>query len=216
MNRDSVVYAHYRADDGLMFYVGIGMDYRPYQGGNERNAYWCNTASKHGLRVEVLLSDLTWSEACAVEVEMIAAFRSGVGQQWARLTNLTDGGEGTKGYKFTEEQRARHAEAVRKAAADPEHRANVVKANRKRSENPEWRARNAEKNRKLAADPEWRAKNAEGVIRATIKREADPHYRQRTLMGYALRYATAPHTRLLPSVYRWLYKWHVDGKVYAR
>jgi hypothetical protein len=247
---DTCVYAHYRKSDGLMFYIGIGSKWRPYST-ESRNQHWTNVVAKHGYTIEVLLSDLTWEEACAVEIEMIAGFRSEVGQQWAKLTNQTDGGEGAKGWskdprnaKWLEklrrlcespEWRAKTAEAS-KAAQSPEWRANVITANRNKT--PEQHANQARANRKLAQCPEWRRKNAEAArnrssewrsknAEAMRKRADDPSYREamrklaetpewrtRFQVSMAVRYASAPHTRLNPYHYSWLYV-HSDGKVYA-
>lgn len=174
--RDTCVYAHYRASDGLMFYIGIGSAGRPYEVG-KRNPHWENVVRKHGYTVEVLLEGLSWSEACAVEVETIAAFRSDLMRSKAKLTNLTDGGEGPKGWSKDPRNaewlrnvaeanrkmhadprwRAKNAEAARKNATNAEWRANVVKGARKRSESPEWR----EAIRKRSDSPEWRANKAE-------------------------------------------------------
>jgi hypothetical protein len=211
--RDTCVYAHYRKSDGLMFYIGIGTNERPYEYG--RNQHWNNVVAKHGYRVEVLLTDLTWAEACAVEVEMIAAFRSDLVRSKAKLTNLTDGGDGAKGWS-KDPRNVGWVESLivskRKLAESPEWRRNVAEAARKRSASPEGRARMAAMGRKMAQDPEWVRKSAN----VAINRAADPSYRQRAQMGWALRDAFTPHSRLLPGIYPWLYRWHVDGKVYAK
>lgn len=185
MERDTCLYIHTRADDGLIFYVGIGTERRPYEVG--RNAYWQNVVDKHGYDVHVLLSDLTWEESCQAEQVMIAEFRSEAAGGVARLTNLTDGGEGARGYKFTDEQKAaiftdewrrnntrqlrnlhadpvirqRHAEATRKLTASPEWLANHATAMRKLAADPNWLANSATANRKLATDLVWRQKVAD-------------------------------------------------------
>lgn len=210
--RDTCVYAHFRASDGLMFYIGIGTEQRPYEVG--RNAYWGNVVAKHGYTVEVLLSDLTWEEACTVEVEMIAAFRSVLMQSKAKLTNQTDGGDGTKGYRFTKEQIVGHTAAIRAACASPEWRRKAIEAGKKRVANPEWAAKTAEAGRRAASDPEWRKKVSAAAGKATDKRVSNPEWLPRIRMASALRYATA-HSRLNPQFYPWLYKWK-DGKVYAK
>ena len=91
--------------------------------------------------------------------------------------------------------RAMLAEAMRLRSEDAESRRRQVEAVKAATQTPEWRVKNAEKNRKMTKTPEWR---------------------QRHQMGNAIRIPSGPYSCLLPGVYPWLYKWRVDGKVYAR
>lgn len=101
---DSYVYVHLNADDGIPHHVGIGYTIdRPWEMTASRNKKHKNKVNKHGVRVEILASDLTLEQACFWEVRWIAALRA-AGYE---LTNLTDGGEGTKGFKPSEETRAK-------------------------------------------------------------------------------------------------------------
>lgn len=185
MTRDTCLYAHYRASDGKMFYVGIGSAGRPYEYG--RNQYWQNVVKKHGYRVEVLLEGLTWQEACAVEQIMISEFRSEAAAGVARLTNLTDGGEGTRGYKFTDEQKGRMM-----AALTPEWRRNLAGIGSKRFADRAWQRKHAEIVCDLAANPAWRGRHQVSV--------AHQHWKG------------APFSSLNPQYYLWLYK-RANGKV---
>ena len=101
-------YAHYRPD-GSVFYIGKGCGDRAYRTGH-RNPHWHRTIAKHGPHtVEILARWATHEEALAHEVFLIACFRD-MGE---RLTNLTDGGEGVVGHKWTAEQRARMSQVKR-------------------------------------------------------------------------------------------------------
>ena len=90
---DKVVYLHRRADDGLPFYVGIGVPTRPYVI-SRRNEYWTNVYRKHGRTVELLYTGLSVADAKRIEIELIAKFRA---EYPGLMTNLTDGGDGQFG-----------------------------------------------------------------------------------------------------------------------
>ena len=97
------VYQHIRNDTGNVFYIGIGSDkggkyYRAYRK-TGRNNYWNNITNKHGYRVEIVMDNLSWEEAISNERRLISIY----GRK--NLCNMTDGGEGTPGWKPTEEQR---------------------------------------------------------------------------------------------------------------
>ena len=93
------VYQHRRNDTNAVFYVGKGKGYRCNQK-TGRNIYWHRVADKHGYSVEKVVADLEEELALLAEQELI--------DQYKRLnfilSNLSDGGEGTSGYKFTPDQ----------------------------------------------------------------------------------------------------------------
>lgn len=96
------VYVHYRKDNNRPFYVGKGKGQRAYvQRG--RSEYWQRVASKYGYSVEILFDGLTEREALDEEISVIAELR----YHGFELTNHTNGGEGTSGYKATPEARAK-------------------------------------------------------------------------------------------------------------
>jgi len=100
-------YAHY-TPQGRLFYIGKGSnELRAYQF-TGRNNYWRKIVSKYGEPdVQILANWNTEEEAFDHERLLISCFRD-LGHQ---LANLTDGGDGTSGYKQT----AEHIEKVRKA-----------------------------------------------------------------------------------------------------
>jgi len=95
------LYRHVRLDKQEPFYVGIGLDPKAgtyprafYTKG--RSVYWHNIANKTQYRVEIMLDDLTWEDACEREREFIALYgRSDKGT--GVLVNQTDGGDGGTG-----------------------------------------------------------------------------------------------------------------------
>jgi len=97
---DSYVYVHLNADDSLLHHVGMGYTSgRPWEMKNSRSSKHKNKVAKHGVRVELIADCLTLENALWWEVRWIKALKA-VGYE---LTNLTDGGEGTKGLKHKPE-----------------------------------------------------------------------------------------------------------------
>ena len=82
-----IVYRHRRKDNNNIFYIGIGNEKRAYSK-NGRNKYWNNIVNKTDYIVEILAKDLSWEDACELEVFLISQY----GRE--NLTNLTDGGDG--------------------------------------------------------------------------------------------------------------------------
>jgi hypothetical protein len=100
------VYRHIRLDKNQPFYIGIGSDmtYNRAYSQKNRNKYWKNIVSKTEYEVEILLSDLTWEEACTKEIEFIKLYgrkdlNNGI------LCNYTNGGEGVLGLLVSDETR---------------------------------------------------------------------------------------------------------------
>lgn len=88
------VYRHIRLDTNEPFYVGIGSDefYKRAHNQNNRNKHWKNIVSTHGYKVQIVIDDLTWDEACAKEMEFIALYKRTF--EGGLLVNITAGGEG--------------------------------------------------------------------------------------------------------------------------
>jgi hypothetical protein len=99
-------YAHYTSH-GNPFYIGKGSgDRRPYYF-KGRNDYWNKVVAKHGTpKVEILAQWPTEAEAFEHERFLISCFK----ELGYKLCNLTDGGDGTSGYKQTEEHRQKNRE----------------------------------------------------------------------------------------------------------
>jgi len=96
-------YSH-ATPEGRIFYIGKGQGRRAYVSEN-RNLYWHNIVKKHGNPVVQILADWkTEEEAFDHEMVLIDCFR-GMGY---KLANLTNGGEGSSGYKHTKEQREKN------------------------------------------------------------------------------------------------------------
>ena len=101
----AIVYQHRRLDNNNVFYVGIGLNkYRATQKSKSaRNAHWHRIVNKHGYKIEITHKDLCWEEAQSIEKYLISFWREYHGKE--SLANQTDGGDGTFGYKQSEETR---------------------------------------------------------------------------------------------------------------
>ena len=110
-NRNFYVYEHIRKDNNTCFYVGKGTENRAYD--LDRSNFHNSVCEEYGCRVKIIKDGLTEKEAFALETERIEdyviTFGYGIPIDGYRdysnnyLTNFTWGGEGTSGYKHSEE-----------------------------------------------------------------------------------------------------------------
>ena len=100
-------YAHY-TPEGRLFYIGKGSSVRRAHYMQGRNNYWCKVVAKYGKPVVKILAEwLTEKEAFEHEIALIKKYR----RQGLELCNLTDGGDGTSGYKQSAEHRQKNSQA---------------------------------------------------------------------------------------------------------
>lgn len=92
-------YSHSKPN-GSIFYIGKGVGDRAWQKDN-RNPYWHRTVDKYGYKVEVLAKWDKEEDAFEHEKFLISCFRD----MGIKLVNLTNGGEGSAGYRWTDEQK---------------------------------------------------------------------------------------------------------------
>lgn len=95
-------YMHTRNDTGRPFYIGKGTARRAWDDRpSKRGAHWANVVKKHGHQVHILARWDTEQEALQHEVFLIDTMR----HMGIEIVNKSDGGEGTSGYKWSEESR---------------------------------------------------------------------------------------------------------------
>lgn len=135
-------YAHYRNDTNQVFYIGKGVGRRAWEV-RKRNSRWMRTHRKHGHRVEILAQWATAAEALEHERFLIATFRS-MGHP---LCNITDGGEGMRGYSPSADTRAKQAARKAGQVLPPEHRAAISRGLTGRKVTAATRAKLAEASR---------------------------------------------------------------------
>lgn len=131
------VYVDYREDDGKPFYVGKGMEGRVKD--LERNPLHTRIKNKHGIIREVVFETHSEQESFEKEIQLIGELQTYV-HHGKGGANFTLGGDGTSGYKFTEEQREKLWE-------DPERREKMSESSKKMWEDPEFKEKMKEKMR---------------------------------------------------------------------
>lgn len=101
MREDFVVYLHERLDTNAVFYVGKGTTKRVRQKCN-RNPRWHRIVAKAGgFQDHLVATGLVESEALELERLLIAEMR----ERGIDICNMTDGGDGISGYRFSDESR---------------------------------------------------------------------------------------------------------------
>lgn len=85
-----MVYAHINPNNGQVFYIGIGINKRPYDI-IRRNPIWHKYVAKYGHpNVSILHSNLEQKEALRIESELVNKY--GKKKDGGSLTNIVDGG----------------------------------------------------------------------------------------------------------------------------
>jgi hypothetical protein len=96
MNNNFYIYFHTKLTNDEVFYVGKGKDTRAWVK-RGRSQYWNRIKNKYGYIIHIVEKDLTEEQAFEREKYWIEYF----GKE--NLVNMTDGGEGSTGYKHSEE-----------------------------------------------------------------------------------------------------------------
>jgi hypothetical protein len=94
------VYRHIRLDKNEPFYIGIGSDsnYNRAFTKRSRNHHWKNITNITDYEVDILIDDVSFEYACKKEIEFILLYGR-IDKKNGSLVNLTDGGQGTLGWK---------------------------------------------------------------------------------------------------------------------
>jgi hypothetical protein len=98
----AIVYQHIRKDTNQIFYIGIGKTEKRAYSKHDRSVLWNRYVNKFGYNVEILHKDISWDEACNLEMFYITNYGR-INNHTGILVNLTNGGDGIKGYLHTDE-----------------------------------------------------------------------------------------------------------------
>ena len=109
------VYAHYKPNEFVPFYIGKGKKWRAWDK-NNRNKHWNNIVKKYGYRTEIMYDNLSEALAFQIEKDFIKMYgRADLG--CGPLVNMTEGGEGETytnlGRKHTEKAKENMSKARR-------------------------------------------------------------------------------------------------------
>ncbi len=157
------VYVHLRNDNNELFYVGIGIGNRHMESGcTKRNRVWNDIVKDaNGFKPIIVQKNVSRECAAYIETQLIEAFgRKNIGT--GPLANLTDGGEGMPGYKFTKDQREKCKNAAVSKYKSSQERDKMSQAATRAYKNPEKKKRHLQ----ACRTPERRKKLSKNSIKA--------------------------------------------------
>jgi hypothetical protein len=158
---DFYTYLHCRPD-GTPFYVGKGSGRRAYQFAKNRNHHYKNVILKYGIdNIKVFVSPCE-SEAVAFieETRQIQLLR----EAGYELTNQTEGGEGPSGFSHSDTTKKQLSKSHTGKKFTDEHKARIAEALRGKKRPPfsdEWKSKLCTPLRMYEITPEVRAKLSE-------------------------------------------------------
>lgn len=112
-----MLYFHINSFTEEVFYVGIGVGFRPYRKSG-RSVLWNRIASKYGFKIKIVEEFETWELAAVKEKYFIKLFGR-LSNKTGTLANHTDGGEGALGniwnvgFKHSAESNAKKSAALK-------------------------------------------------------------------------------------------------------
>ena len=104
--KNAYVYRHRRLDTNEIFYIGIGKtkNYKRAYRKDNRTTHWKNIVNKANYKVEIIIENLSWKDACELEILLISEYgRKDLGL--GTLVNMTNGGDGATNKIWTIESR---------------------------------------------------------------------------------------------------------------
>ena len=167
------VYRHIRLDKNEPLYIGIAKDddgqYKRADKISKRNPIHQSILNKTQIKVEILLENISWEEACAKEVEFIALYGR-IDQSTGTLANLTNGGEGTLNRTYSEAANKSRSEKLKGRQFSPETLQKMKESRRKRTDSQKGYKRSAEAKLKNRLSHLGKKDSAE-----TRKRKSEAH-----------------------------------------
>ena len=121
------VYRHIRLDKNEPFYIGIGSDQKYHRAGEKtrRNNLWKKIVAKTDYEIEILIDGISYDFAKVKEVEFIALYGRIINNT-VTLSNFTIGGDGAKGFIFSEEAKRKSSEKQKGRKLTQEHIEKII------------------------------------------------------------------------------------------
>jgi len=125
-----VLYHHRRKSDNTIFYIGIGTIKRA-NAKTGRNKLWHRIAKKHGIYVEILIDNLSKTDAIKWEIYLIELYGK-INDNNGPLCNITNGGDGASGVTFilSDETKKKMSIASKGKPKSIQHRINIGNGHR--------------------------------------------------------------------------------------
>ena len=103
---ESYLYMHTRADKNTVFYIGVGssIKYQRAKESQKRNNIWLKIYNKTPIKVDIVLDNLTHRDANSWEEYLIGLYGR-INNNTGILCNMTNGGDGVKGWVISEQGR---------------------------------------------------------------------------------------------------------------
>jgi len=103
---ESYLYMHTRADKNMVFYIGVGssINYQRAKESQKRNNIWQKIYNKTPIKVDIVLDNLTHRDANSWEEYLIGLYGR-INNNTGSLCNMTNGGDGVKGWVISEQGR---------------------------------------------------------------------------------------------------------------
>lgn len=174
MRTDYFVYLHRRATTGKVFYVGKGTRYR-YASKWNRSQHWHNIVNKHGYTIEIVQAGMQEWWAFEMERELILKYQD------HELCNRTDGGEGTSGYRLTDEQK----EKQRRVFEEKQSGKSISQKAKERFKDPVYLEKHKQNQREIMQRPEVKQKLRQAAIAQFASPIARELNRQKTKAQFA-------------------------------
>lgn len=115
----AIVYRHVRVDMNQVFYIGIGKELQRAFTKKGRNYDW-KLISSNGYRVDILFDNISYDEALQKEKEYIKLYgRMDLGL--GTLVNKTNVGQGSTGFKVSNETKEKISNSLRGNKLSEEH-----------------------------------------------------------------------------------------------
>ena len=189
----AILYRHIRTDKNTPFYIGIGETENRAYDKKCRTKIWKNIAKK-GYETEILFDDLTWEQACEKEKEFIALYgRRDLGT--GTLVNLTDGGEGTLGYRHTKEAKEKNRLASLGENNPWYNKKRPDQAEKMKGENNPCFGRVGDKNPMFGKPGYWKGKNRLDRAKKVVYEEQE--FESQTALAKYLNKSKAYITKLI-------------------